>query len=78
MVPKQIIKTDLYTAEVSAQGGDLTRLELVTHHATEDKNKTFVLLDHGEKHVYQAQSGLMGDGLPNHKTRIRLYLEAIP
>ncbi len=68
MVPKQIIKTDLYTAEVSAQGGDLTRLELVTHHATEDKNKTFVLLDHGEKHVYQAQSGLMGDGLPNHKT----------
>ncbi len=67
-VPKQIIKTDLYTAEISAQGGDLTRLELIAHHATEDKNKTFVLFDHGEKHIYQAQSGLIGEGLPNRKT----------
>ncbi|MBP9712098.1 MAG: membrane protein insertase YidC [Sterolibacterium sp.] len=66
--PRQIIKTDLYTAEISAQGGDLTRLELVRHHATEDKNKTFVLFDNGEKHLYQAQSGLMGEGLPTHKT----------
>ena len=65
---KQIVKTDLFIAEISAQGGDLTRLELVKHHATEDKNKNLVLFDNGEKHIYQAQSGLIGEGLPNHKT----------
>ncbi len=66
--PRQIIRTDLFQAEISAQGGDITRLELLQHHSTEDKNKTFVLFDNGEKHVYQAQSGLIGNGLPNHKT----------
>ncbi len=67
-VAKQLVKTDLFVAEISAQGGDLTRLELLSHHATEDRNKTFVLFDNGEKHIYQAQTGLIGDGLPNHKT----------
>src|ERR1035437_5384080 len=28
---KQSIKTDLFIAEISAQGGDLTRLELIRH-----------------------------------------------
>ena len=70
-VVKKTIKTDLFIAEISAQGGDLTRLELVKHHATQDKNKNFVLLDNGETHLYQAQSGLIAantSGLPNHKT----------
>ena len=62
------IKTDLYVADISSQGGDITRLELVRHPATEDKSKHFVLFDNGEKHIYQAQSGLIGEGLPNHKT----------
>src|ERR1035437_1182474 len=65
---KQVIKTDLFVAEISAQGGDLTRLELVNHHATEDKTKSFVLFDNGEKHFYQAQTGLIGENLPNHKS----------
>lgn len=65
---KSVIKTDLFIAEISSQGGDLTRLELVQHHATEDKTKNFVLLDNGAKHVYQAQSGLIGGNLPNHKS----------
>ncbi len=67
-VAKQIIKTDLFIAEISAQGGDLTRLELIKHHATEDKAKNFVLFDNGEKHFYQAQTGLIGESLPNHKS----------
>ncbi len=67
-VATQIVKTDLFIAEISAQGGDLTRLELVKHRATDDKNKNFVLLDNGEQHIYQAQSGLIGEGLPTHKT----------
>ncbi|MBI2308309.1 MAG: membrane protein insertase YidC [Rhodocyclales bacterium] len=60
------IKTDLFTADVSTLGGDLTRLELTRYTATEDKSKTFKLFD--PKHRYVAQSGLIGDGLPNHRT----------
>lgn len=68
VVAKAVVKTDLYIAEISSQGGDLTHLELVKHHATEDKAKNFVLFDNGGKHVYQAQSGLIGGNLPNHKS----------
>ena len=66
------IRTDLYVAHISAQGGDITRLELVGHPETEDKSKNFVLFDSGEKHIYLAQSGIIGEGLPNHKTEWRL------
>ncbi len=66
------IRTDLYVAHISAQGGDITRLELVGHPETEDKSRNFVLFDSGEKHIYLAQSGVIGDGLPNHKTEWRL------
>jgi YidC/Oxa1 family membrane protein insertase len=62
------IKTDLYVAEISSQGGDITRLELVHYPDTEDKSKNFILFDSGEKHIYLAQSGLIGAGLPNHKS----------
>lgn len=64
--PRVTVKTDLYQADVSAQGGDLVRLELLQHRATEDKRRNFVLFD--DKHRYAAQSGLIGAGLPNHKT----------
>lgn len=66
------IATDLVVAQLSAQGGDLVRLELVKHPADDDKTKRFVLFDAGEHHVYLGQSGLIGDGAPNHKTVWRL------
>lgn len=62
------VETDLYVADISAQGGDITRLELLAHPDTLDKARKFRLFDNGEKHVYLAQSGLIGEGLPNHKT----------
>ncbi len=65
-LPKLEVSTDQFVAEISAGGGDLTRLELKHHHATIDKTKNFVLLE--EKHAYAAQSGLIGAGLPNHKS----------
>ena len=64
----ETVRTDLFNAEISAQGGDLVRLELVQHLATEDKTRKFLLFDNGEKHFYQAQSGLIGENLPNHKS----------
>jgi YidC/Oxa1 family membrane protein insertase len=66
------VVTDLFIANISSQGGDITRLELVRHPDTEDKSKNFVLFDNGGKHVYLAQSGVIGDGLPNHKTEWKL------
>ena len=69
---KAVVKTDLYVADISSQGGDITRLELVRHPDTEDKSKHFVLFDNGGKHIYLAQSGVIGEGLPNHKTEWKL------
>jgi YidC/Oxa1 family membrane protein insertase len=63
---KVAVTTDLFVAEVSAQGGDLTRLELRAHKATGDKDSNFVLFE--AKHSYSAQGGLIGPGLPTHKT----------
>jgi YidC/Oxa1 family membrane protein insertase len=60
------IRTDLFIAQVSTSGGDLIGLELANYKATEDNTKNFKLFD--IQHQYAAQSGLIGDGLPNHKT----------
>lgn len=72
-VPKATVQTDLFKAEISAQGGDLVFLELEKHRATLDKNKNFVLFQNDPKqHIYVGQSGLIGEGLPNHKTAFTL------
>jgi len=63
------ITTDLFAADISTLGGDLTRLELERYAATGDKARKFVLFD--PKHRYAAQSGLIGEGLPNHRTLYR-------
>lgn len=60
------IRTDLVQADVSAQGGDIVHLEFLKHRGTEDKARNFVLLD--ERHLYAAQNGLIGAGLPSHKS----------
>lgn len=60
------VKTDLYTADIATLGGDLTRLELDRYTATENKSKIFSLFE--PKHHYAAQTGLIGEGLPNHRT----------
>ena len=65
--PTLKVKTDLYLAEISTQGGDLIRLELLRHPDSEDKTKNFVLFDNGGKHLYLGQSGVTGQGMPNHK-----------
>ncbi|MDR2506535.1 MAG: membrane protein insertase YidC [Candidatus Accumulibacter sp.] len=70
------VKTDLYVAGISAQGGDIVELVLSGYKAAAQrrlfegmgrKNEPFSLF--GAKHRYFAQSGLIGEGLPNHKTR---------
>ena len=70
--PTITVRTDTMVADISAEGGDIVRLALTHYKATGDKSKNFVLLDNGTKHIYTAQSGLTGQGLPNHKTRFAL------
>lgn len=64
------VKTDLFEAEIDTVGGDLRRLVLNQHVASEIKNGNFVLMDDAFKPMfYIAQSGLMGADLPNHKSQ---------
>lgn len=74
VAPTMTVTTDLFVAEISAQGGDLVRLELRQHRATEDHSQNFVLFE--PKHAYAAQSGLIGPGLPNHKSVWQLPAQA--
>jgi YidC/Oxa1 family membrane protein insertase len=60
------VQTDLFIAEIDTLGGTLKHLELLKHKDATDPNKDFVLF--GPEHQYEAQSGLTGDGGPNHRT----------
>jgi len=60
------VATDMVKAEIDPVGGEIVRLELLKSKDPLDPNKNFVLLS--PNHRYAAQSGLIGPGLPNHKT----------
>jgi len=63
------VKTDMIAAEIDTTGGDIRHLELLHYKNDADKGKNYVLLEDGNpEHVYVAQSGLLGAGLPNHRT----------
>ncbi len=62
------VETDLLRAEISTIGGDIRRLEFKQHRGTLDKTKNFVLFQSTADNTYIAQSGLIGQGLPNHRT----------
>lgn len=64
------VKTDLFTADISTMGGSIVGLELPKYRAAEDASKPFSLFE--ANHQYLAQSGLIGDGLPNHKTLFKV------
>jgi len=62
------VTTDLYKADIETTGGDLRRLELLRHRASDNVKTNFVLLDDAAKPMtYVAQTGLIGTDLPSHK-----------
>ena len=61
-----VVTTDLVVAEIDTRGGTLKRLELLKHKDSSDPEKNFALI--GPAHEYEAQSGLAGDGGPNHRS----------
>lgn len=66
------VVTDMVVAEIDTVGGDLRRLELLQHPSSESKDIPYALLQSQASHISVAQSGLIGDGLPNHKTEYKL------
>ena len=66
---KILVKTNMITAEIDTAGGDLRRVELLFHPEREDKNKPYALLQNQPERINVAQSGMIGEGLPSHKTR---------
>jgi YidC/Oxa1 family membrane protein insertase len=59
------VRTNYLAAEIDTQGGDLRRVELLQHRARDDQGN-FVLFEQAGGRTYVAQSGLIGEGLPNH------------
>ncbi len=66
------ISTDLMQVELDTTGGDVRRVEFLRHKQTYEKDRNFVLLQETPQHTYVAQSGLIGTGLPTHRTVFRL------
>ena len=60
------VRTDNLIADIDLQGGDIVRLEFLKQKDTLNDKLNFVLLT--PDHHYVAQSGLIGPGLPTHKT----------
>ncbi|MDP1766017.1 MAG: membrane protein insertase YidC [Methylotenera sp.] len=63
------VTTDLYKADIETTGGDLRRLELLKHRASDSDKTNYILLDDaGKPMTYVAQTGLVGADLPTHKS----------
>jgi YidC/Oxa1 family membrane protein insertase len=60
------VHTDVLVAEIDTMGGDLVYLEFLNQKDVVDPKKNLVLLS--PEHQYAAQSGLIGNNLPNHRT----------
>ncbi len=62
------IRTDLYSADIDTAGAVITQVALNEHRDTEDKTRPYLLLQKNADRTFVAQSGLLGEGLPNHRT----------
>ncbi|NWG87878.1 MAG: membrane protein insertase YidC [Hydrogenophilaceae bacterium] len=66
------VKTDVLTAVIDTNGGDIRELVLTQYRQDEDKTQPFKLFEERQGRNYFAQSGLVGKDLPNHKTVFEL------
>ena len=63
-----LVHTDLYDAVISPAGGDIQKLTLQKVHSALDRAKPLTLMEPSPDHYFTTQSGLLGEGFPNHKT----------
>lgn len=69
---RAIVETDVLRAVIDANGGDLRQLQLLDYRETEDKNTVFTLFEDSRTRPYMAQSGLVGERLPSHRSLFQL------
>ena len=62
------VRTDLYTAEINTAGGVIEEIALARHADVNDQSKPYYPLLHTAERTLIAQSGLLGNGLPTHRT----------
>ena len=65
------VKTDLLSAEIDTAGGDLRRVELLSHRDTFDRTKGFVLVKDDAESLFVVQTGMAGENVPNHNSMYR-------
>jgi YidC/Oxa1 family membrane protein insertase len=65
---RAVVKTDVLTATIDANGGDIRELVMPAYRQNDDKTKQFKLFEERAGRNYFAQSGFVGEGLVNHKT----------
>ena len=65
------VETDWLSAEISEEGATLISLSLKRHLEDLEFRRPFRLLQSGDRN-FVAQSGLIGENLPNHKTRFAI------
>ncbi len=63
------VRTDLLAVDLDATAGDLRKVVLIKHTARGDVTRPFALMHEKVGHYFIAQSGLLGDGLPNHTSK---------
>lgn len=61
-----VVTTDTLKVVINTAGGNIQHLDLLKHKDTDDQSKPFTLLQQQAGHIYVAQSGLLGNGLPTH------------
>jgi YidC/Oxa1 family membrane protein insertase len=62
------VATDLFDIELDTLGGDIRRVTLRQVYSARDRKKPLTLMEPDPKHYFVTQSGLLGEGLPTHKT----------
>jgi len=63
------VNTDKFHLRISEMGGDIRQLSLPGHLADNSSQEYELFSDRAEPLLYIAQSGLLGDGLPTHKSK---------
>ena len=61
-----LVHTDLFDADIDTVGADLRSLKLNHHLSAENEHRPVDLFEDHSSLIYVAQSGLLGDHLPNH------------
>ncbi len=70
------VKTDIFSAEIDTVGADLRKVDLLKHGEAGNPKQPLALLMDSPERTYIAQTGLLGEGLPTHKSEFKAAQQA--